>query len=126
MATRMSTQERRKDPRVAGSLPVSISSAEWQCQTQTQNLSASGVYITLEQFIAPMSKLQLRFELPNGAKNSAIEATGAVVRIEPAIEAAQRSRYNVAIFFTDISARDRAIIKKFVSQRMTVKNAADA
>ena len=125
MATRMSAQERRQHPRVTGTLPVAISSGELRCQTQMQNVSVSGVYCTLDQFIAPMSKLQLRFELPIGSKNTVIEATGAIVRIEPSIEAAQNSRYNAAIFFTDISEHHRAVIEKFVSQRLAAKNATN-
>ena len=111
--------ERRRTPRTAEKLPVVISDASDELQTETHNLSASGTYCTLNRFIAPMTKLTLQFELPNGSRRSRIRCSGVVVRTEPMIANVERGRYHVAILFTELAERDRSAIARFVTQRLT-------
>lgn len=88
-------------------------------QTESKNLSASGVYCTLERFIPPMTKLRVQFEVPNGSRRVRIACTGVVVRVDPVIREAQQGAYNTAIYFSDITDRDRAAISHFVEQRLS-------
>lgn len=119
------TPERRRSPRLTAQLPVAISEAGMTVEAETNNLSASGAYCTLDRFLPPMSKLQLRLELPNGRSHTSIRCAGVVVRIEPVIAHAQQSRYHVAIFFTDLAERDRSAIARFVQQRLSATPATD-
>ena len=113
------SQERRKAPRAAEPIAVAIVDGGGELHAETKNLSASGAYCVLERFIAPMTKLALRFELPNGARRATIQCSGVVVRSEPIIVHAERGSYYVAIFFTDLAEQDRAMIKRFVQQRLS-------
>jgi len=112
-------QERRKAPRITERVQVAIRGTAAELRTETVNLSTTGAYCTLDQAMTPMTKLQLQFQLPNGARR--VQCEGVVVRVEPVIVNAERGRYHVAIFFTDISERDRASIARFVQQRLSTQ-----
>ena len=81
MATGMTMGERRREPRVAERVVLAISDAGTELTTESQNLSTAGVYCTLGKFLAPMSKVQLMFELPNGSRTSKVRCAGVVVRV---------------------------------------------
>ena len=114
MAAGMTAAERRQAPRVDERVAIAISSDGQAIQAETENLSTSGAYCVLDRFIAPMTKLELAFELPNGARRTRIQGTGVVVRVEPRISERAQSQYYVAIFFSEMSERHRAAISKFV------------
>ncbi len=116
----MMQPERRRAPRTAERLAVAITEASVEVQTSTHNLSASGVYCALNRFIEPMTKLQLRFEIPDGSHAVNVCCAGVVVRVEPATANAS-GPYRVAIFFTDLTERHRALIERFVRQRLPVE-----
>jgi c-di-GMP-binding flagellar brake protein YcgR len=111
-------EERRGAPRVAERVLLSVRDAKTELQAETKNLSAAGVYCALESFIPPMTKLQLRFELPVGGRRVRIRCTGVVVRVEPVVTTASNARYHTGIWFSDLSARDREAILGFVRQRL--------
>ena len=115
----MSTAERRRHARTMAPASVTIRDGGSELVTETKNLSASGAYCTLKQFIAPMSKLQLDFQLPNGSRRIHVRCSGVVVRVEPVITEADRGHYHVAVFFTELSERDRSAIARFVRQRLS-------
>ncbi|MBI3996035.1 MAG: PilZ domain-containing protein [Candidatus Omnitrophica bacterium] len=114
----MST-ERRRAPRIAEQVSLAIQDAESSLQTDTKNLSASGVYCTLSRFLAPMTKVELQFELPGALRRRRVRCSGVIVRVEPVIAHADQGLYHVAIFFTELSERDRAAIARFVQRRLT-------
>ena len=79
--------ERRQAPRVSHRVSLGITGDGTTLQTETVNLSAAGVYCTLDRFLAPMTKLQLDYEVPDpagggadGARRVRIQCTGVVVR----------------------------------------------
>ena len=121
----MDEQDRRRAPRAPERVALSLRDAGRELQTESNNLSAAGIYCTLEQFIPPMSKLEVRFELPVGLRPARIRCTGVVVRVEPAVNDAEKIRYNTALFFTEISKRDRAAISRFVRQRLAATRPPD-
>ncbi|MBI3321790.1 MAG: PilZ domain-containing protein [Candidatus Omnitrophica bacterium] len=112
-------QERRQTPRVVERVSVALADAQTAFQAETQNLSASGVYCTLDRFIPPMTKLHVEFDLPNGARVTRIRCSGVVVRVEPLVANVAKGRYYLAIFFTDLSERDRSAISQFVQRHLT-------
>ena len=118
MAAGMTAAERRQAPRVDERVAIAISSDGRAIQAETENLSTSGAYCVLDRFIAPMTKLELAFELPNGARRTRIQGTGVVVRVEPRISERAQSQYYVAIFFSEMSERHRDAISKFVRRRL--------
>ncbi len=112
-------QERRRDPRVADTFPIVLGKTTGECAAHTKNLSASGVYCSVTQFIPPMTKLSLHFELPDRGRRLTIRCSGVVVRVDPAVLDTEHGRYHIAVFFTDLSARDRGAIGRFVQQRLS-------
>lgn len=110
------SRERRQAPRVTEQVPVAITEAGTELRTETKNLSGLGVYCTVNRFIAPMTKLALRLELPNQRHPVMVQCTGVVVRAEPAVAHAERGVYHVAIFFTEMTDQDRAAIAQFVGR----------
>jgi len=120
MATGMSKKrEKRSQPRTQEQLSVSFSVEGSEFRAETKNLSASGTYCTLDRFVSPMTKLNLRFEIPNGKSKALIQCTGVVVRVEPVVMDLDKPRYHTALFFSDISDNDRAIIARFVQDRLS-------
>lgn len=122
----MTMRERRQVPRIAERVVMAITDAGTALTAESHNLSTAGVYCTLDRFLAPMSKVQLQLELPNGARRSTVRCAGVVVRVEPVIANADRGRFNTAIFFTELSDRNRSTISRFVRQRMRAASSTDA
>jgi hypothetical protein len=107
--------ERRGAPRALHRVPLAILGDGTVLQAETVNLSSTGAYCTIDQFLPPMTKLQLEFELPEGSRHARVRCAGAVVRAEPVVATPEKGRYNIAIFFTDLSERDRSAISRFVA-----------
>ena len=122
--SRTMDKERRRAPRAAERVALSIGDAGTALQTETKNISASGAYCTLDRFLAPMTKLQLQFELPRGSRRARIRCSGVVVRVEPVVSP-ERGQYNTAIFFTELSERDRSVIARFVRERLAATSSTD-
>lgn len=119
------SHERRRDPRASERVALTISDPGGVITAETKNLSASGAYCTLERFIAPMTKLQLQFELPDGPRQVTVRCDGVVVRIDPVVANPGRALYNVAIFFSDLGERERSAISRFVRGRLSAASPTD-
>ena len=117
--SRKSSAERRRSPRVETRLPLSLGDPSAELLTTTQNVSASGAYCTVRKFLPPMTRLQVRMELPGDGRPHPIECEGVVVRVEPPEPVVRRTNYRIAIFFSDLSERDRAGLSHFVQSRLT-------
>ena len=115
----MTAQERRRAPRITEQIPVAIQDAGQELRTETKNISTAGAYCTLDRFIAPMTKLQLQCELPDGPQRVRVHCSGVVVRIEPSVPSPNHAIYNVAIFFTELAEQDRRAILHFVQRRLS-------
>ena len=113
--------ERRSSPRAVQPGAIALKDAQTEWAAQMRNLSASGVYCSMAQFIPPLSKLRVRFELPLGSHKVQVECTGVVVRVEPMAHRGVRAIYQTAIFFTEVSAQQRSAIIQFVRQRLATK-----
>ena len=115
----MGEAERRRAPRSAETLPLAVTEGDTPVNAKMQNLSAAGAYCALERFIPPMTKLDLKFDLPGGARPTKVQCTAVVVRVEPSVTDGDVMRYNTALFFTDLAERDRKAISQFVQRRLS-------
>ena len=113
--------ERRRAPRVTEPVLLGLRDATAEFRAETKNLSTVGVYCALDRFLPPMTKLQLQFELPDGERRVQVRGEGVVVRAEPVIATAERGAYHIAIFFTEMTERDRSAIARFVRQRLAAR-----
>ena len=108
--------EKRRFPRIEKELPLKIRTNECDLVTQTKNISCIGAYCSINRYIRPLTKLSIILLLPSMTKYKnktfRIQCKGVVVRIE------QRSHhgFDIAIFFNDITQRDKEKISKYVTQ----------
>ncbi len=113
-------EEKRKTPRVEEKLPLKVKEGDYRAVVETKNISATGVYFTTEKPLPLMSKVSVTLLLPtHAARNTKVECSGTVVRIIP-VPSQEKTIYETAIFFDDITDRAKAIIsrhiKKVISQ----------
>ncbi len=127
MAQKRSTRrkERRGTARADARLSMMLKGAPGdgdraQVVTESQNISASGVYCMSPHYLAPLSKVNLAIVLPRlpggrGAKDI-INCEGIVVRCEAGAHKSERC-YQLACMFTDLDVRRRQRIEEFVTWR---------
>lgn len=116
--------ERRKHPRIPGSVPCQISIGEAIFVTETTNISCGGALCRLTRPIPVMTKLKISLELPaqTGRSRSTLRCLGVVVRQEPHTDPSGNSSYLTAIFFSEIKPEDRRRIAEFILQDMLSRN----
>ncbi|MFN8588569.1 MAG: PilZ domain-containing protein [Candidatus Eisenbacteria bacterium] len=127
MAVKKSTRrrERRRSTRVDARLSMRVEGAHEggpaQIVTESQNISASGIYCTSSHFLPPLSKVMLTIVLPKmpGVKRGQelIKTEGIVVRCDAAPGRKADSRYQLACMFADLDADRRERIEEFVTWR---------
>ncbi len=127
MAVKKSTRrrERRRSTRVDARLSMRVEGAHEggpaQIVTESQNISASGIYCTSSHFLPPLSKVMLTIVLPKmpGVKRGQelIKTEGIVVRCDAAQGRKADARYQLACMFADLDAERRERIEEFVTWR---------
>ncbi len=120
------TPERRSSPRVSGQTSIVLSDANADFTAKMHNLSTSGVCCMVDKFIAPMSKLTIQFGLSLNSHSASIRCIGVVVRVESRMTSLEHGSYDVAIFFTELLAKDRNVIAQFVHRRLSQKTAPES
>jgi hypothetical protein len=89
--------------------------------TETQNISASGVYCRSSHYLAPLSKVGLTIVLPRmprvRAKNELLKCEGIVVRCEPASQKRGDRGYLLACAFSALENRHHEMLEEFVTWR---------
>jgi hypothetical protein len=118
----MVTKEKRGFPRIADAgVSLKLKIGDFDMMTHTMNLSASGVYCKLERELPLMSRLKLRLMIPDesreGGSVKTIEADGVVVREHPVIIDGVVKHFDAAIFFEDLSEKDRETIKSYIAKK---------
>ena len=118
-------KERRASARVDARLSMRLKGARadgdlTQIVTESQNISASGVYCLSPHYLAPLSKVDLAIVLPRlpggrGTKDI-ISCEGIVVRCDASAPRSE-SEYQMACVFTDLDLRRRQRIEEFVTWR---------
>lgn len=118
-------QERRSRPRADARLSMRVEGRPddgqtTQIVTESQNISASGVYCTSSHFLSPLSKVALTIVLPRipgtGGKQELIKCEGIVVRCLPLARRGDR-RFELACMFSDLDERRRSLLDDFVAWR---------
>ena len=126
MAVKKSTRrrERRQELRVDARLSMRVEGAhdgsQAQVVTESQNISASGVYCLSPHYLAPLSKVDLAIVLPRlpqgrGTKDI-ISCEGIVVRCDADGQRGEH-QYQLACMFSELDARRRQRIEEFVTWR---------
>jgi hypothetical protein len=115
-------QERRSYPRTDARVPaqVELQSDTGATTVRTLNVSGSGLYCWVPEYISPMTKLDIAMILPirkeDGLKNELMEFEGVVVRTEPEEEQEDRDNYYLAIYFSGLPEEGRKLVHRYVQQ----------
>lgn len=111
-------KEQRKCPRVEKILPIKLSSSDFDVLTETNNISASGAYFSVDRSLELMTKLNVVLLIPikknRGKTIEKISCTGVIVRCEIAEENTKHT-YWAAMYFSDLKERDKKILRIFVN-----------
>jgi len=118
--------ERRRSTRADANLSMRVEGrpddgALTQIVTESENISASGVYCSSPHYLAPLSKVALTIVLPNqkstqGAQRL-LKCDGIVVRCMPAGPTAKPLGYELACSFIGLDQRHRSLLDDYVGWR---------
>ncbi len=118
----MVSQERRKFPRVKDeTLSLNLRLDDFDSVTNTLNISSSGVYCKTDKELPLMSRVKLMLMIPDPSKETgalkSLEVNGIVVRQHPVIIDGVTKHYDVAIFFEDLSPKDKEVINSYIASK---------
>lgn len=118
----MVSEERRKSPRLEDeSLSLSLRLDNFDSVTHTLNISSSGVYCKTDKDLPLMSRVKVMLVIPDPSKDSSstrnLEVSGVVVRQHPVVVDGVTKHYDVAIFFEDLSPKDKEIISAYIAKK---------
>jgi len=116
--------ERRNKPRADARLSMRVEGVtdgeSGQIVTESQNISASGVYCTSSHYLAPFSKVGLTIVLPRlpggRAAKELIKCEGIVVRCQPTAKKSER-HFELACAFSGLDEKRRGMLDDFVAWR---------
>ncbi len=113
-------RERRKPPRIEKTVPLKLSSEEFDVVTETKNLSCAGAYCRVNKYFEPMSKLEVHLLLPfkKGEKTTIkrVSCKGVVVRVD---SQPGNEYFNVAIFFNDIDKKNTKNLAEYINSALS-------
>lgn len=114
--------ERRKYPRIDDDkISLKLETAHFASViSQSLNISASGVYCKVDKEVPLLSRVKIILVLPvsnNNDRMYKLETDGVVVREHPVIEQGRVLHYDVAIFFDNLSTRERETLKKYIVKK---------
>jgi len=108
--------ERRRYPRLIKELPLKLICEDYDLVTRTRDISCIGAYCCVDKYIPPMTKLAIVLLLPTdleaGSATEKVQCKGVVVRTDNN----EAKGFNIAIFFNEISERNKDKISRYVSR----------
>lgn len=117
----MVSQERRKFQRIQDEgLSLKLRLDDFDSITHTMNISSSGVYCKLDKELPLMSRVRLMLMIPDPVKENTLrdlDVNGIVVRQHPVTIDGTIKHYDVAIFFEDLSDKDKEMIAGYIKRK---------
>jgi len=112
----------RADARLSMRVEAGATAGAARIVTESQNISASGVYCHASHYLAPLSKVQLTIILPRvpgGPANvqELLKCDGIVVRCEQRVTDRTGTPYELACMFTALEPGSRRRLEEFVTWR---------
>ena len=116
----MVAAERRVFPRVRDEgLSVKLNSGDFDTVTHTLDISASGIYCKIDREIPIMSRVRIKLMVPDQVKPDKdakeLDVDGVIVREHPVIIDGVIKHYDAAIFFDNLSEKERSVIQNYIS-----------
>ena len=118
------TRERRQSPRISAKLAMQVAGSDDQSVVTTEsiNLSASGIQFGSRLFLSPLTRVALTLLLPPFGRRlrreRMVQCQGVIVRCEERTGPRQKTRYEMACYFTDLAEGDRELIEQYVLWRI--------
>ena len=114
------TEERRRAPRIKDEgLSLKLNAGDFDTVTHTLNVSASGIYCKIPKEIPLMSRVKIVLMIPGMSKEDkmvhSMTVDGIVVREHPVIIDGEVKHYDIAIFFEDLSPKNKEIISNYIA-----------
>jgi len=106
--------EKRGHLRINKFLPLKIKKAEFDIVTETKNISISGIYCSVDRYLAPYTRLAIQLFLPSKRKTEQVNCKGVIVRTEENLD----KTYNIAIYFNEIKRLDQKKISRYVDYHL--------
>lgn len=118
----MVSEERRSEPRIHDEkLGLRLNIDGFDTVTHTLNISASGIYCKIDKEMPLMSRVKLVLMIPDEIKDEKttqhVELEGVVVREHPVIMNGETKHYDVAIFFDNLSSKNKEIISNYIAKK---------
>ena len=118
----MVATERRTFPRVRDEgLALKLNLGDFDTMTHTLDISASGIYCKIDKEIPLMSRVRLKLMVPDSSMTDKapkeLDVDGVVVREHPVIIDGVIRHYDAAIFFDNLSEKNREIIQDYISSK---------
>jgi hypothetical protein len=112
----------RADVRLSMRVDAGVMAGAAKIVTESQNISASGVYCHASHYLAPLSKVQLTIILPrmpggDGAPQELVKCDGIVVRCDQRAGDRSDTPYELACMFSGLEHALRGRIEEFVTWR---------
>lgn len=115
------TQDRRQSDRVTFWSPVVLEAPDGAEPAALRNLSVAGLSCTTSRPFTEMTQLKLTLDLPatkEGESPLRLELQGAVVRCRPLRHATGKRRFDVALYFLDLTDAARQALTELVRTRL--------
>ena len=112
----------RADVRLSMRVDAGAMAGAAKIVTESQNISASGVYCHASHYLAPLSKVQLTIILPrmpggDGSPQELVKCDGIVVRCDQRSGDRSETPYELACMFSGLEPPLRGRIEQFVTWR---------
>ena len=115
------SKDRRTSERVTLWSSVKLTAQDGSAPAALKNLSVAGLCCTTGRVFPELSLLKIELDLPAGGTDSRVrlELSGAVVRCEALRHGTGKRRYELALYFTDLSPKARESLAGLVRQRLS-------
>jgi hypothetical protein len=109
--------ERRRYARVDKNVAIKLKDKDVDFVTETMNLSCIGAYCQVDSYVPILTKLKITLLVPRTKGKAAckhIACEGTVVRVERSHDPMEPNKYNIAIYFNQITKGDMKLIDAYI------------
>jgi len=119
---RTNTKDRRRSERVTLWSPVQLVAPDGSAPAALKNLSVAGLCCTTARAFPELSLVKVHLDLPAGGdpanEHVRLELSGAVVRCDTLRHGTGKRRFEVALYFTELTPKARQTLADLVRQRL--------
>lgn len=114
-------EERRRFPRLFKNIAIKLKDKDIDFVTETKNISCLGAYCQIDSYLPILTKIKITLLIPKSKSSKTAKhftCEGTIVRIERSNDPLELNKYNVAIYFNQISKTDMKLIDRYVKNQI--------